>query len=878
MIGKTLAHYEITAHLGTGGMGEVYRATDTHLGRDVALKLLPTAVTRDPERVARFEREARTLASLHHPQIASLFGFEEADGFRFLIMELVEGEDLQQHLRRGPMPLDEAITMARQVARGLEAAHEKSIVHRDLKPANIKLAADGQAKILDFGLARAYADEPNAQDLEHSPTITAGMTQAGAIMGTAAYMSPEQAKGKEVDKRTDVFAFGCVLYESLTGRQTFPGDSVTDVLASVLRSDPDMDALPAGTPSNVRDVIRRCLEKDPRNRLRDIGDVELLLRDTEEEQLADTQVAEARKRGWVWPAVAGVLALACVGLFLRGGSSPHSAPHEPIVTGMTPLTDLPGLQLDPSLSPDGRQLLYTSVDGGDQDIFLQRVGGENALNLTADSPGLDVQARFSPDGERIAFVSDRNGRGIFVMGATGETPRRVTNEGYDPDWSPDGTKLVYTTELVTDSYSRNGLANLHVVDLESGNIELLDDIDAAGPCWSPNGHRIAFWTHLEVTQGQRDIWTIGANGGAPLPVLIDIHTDWDPVWSADGRYIYFCSDRGGTPDVWRIAVDELTGVASGDPEPVTLGMASISQMSPIRNGRMAAVSQARTGAIVKARFDPAAERLDGELQTLHTSAYAFRQMGMSADKQWLTFYTSAPTERVYMMSVDGQTLRKLVDDEFRNRGPTLSPDGRWATFYSNRSGTYGIWAIRTDGTGTMPLTDTPEMDINSPTWGPDGRLFVVIYAPEPNTSELLLPDGGLNAVTSPPEFTLLPGAENFSGYAWSPNGKWLVGMLHSAVSAGFYSVDTQQLTELTRDSRALRPDDTPAWLDDNRMLMWDEEAAEAIVYQVDTGETRPVPRIPGPSHYQFGPAGQTIYINHEKETSDVWLLSLGDPD
>jgi len=259
VIGRTLAHFEVVDLLGRGGMGEVYRARDTKLGREVAIKILPAEVAQDPERTARFAREARTLASLQHGNIASIYGFEDVDDVRFLVMELVEGEDLAQRLAAGAVPVDQALRIAAQIAAGLEDAHEKGIIHRDLKPANVQVMRDGTVKILDFGLARAMTGDPGEYDMANSPTITAGMTQAGVVLGTAAYMSPEQARGQEVDRRSDIWSYGCVLFEMLTGRAPFAGDTVTDVIAEIVKSEPEWEALPADTPTEVRALLWRCL-------------------------------------------------------------------------------------------------------------------------------------------------------------------------------------------------------------------------------------------------------------------------------------------------------------------------------------------------------------------------------------------------------------------------------------------------------------------------------------------------------------------------------------------------------------------------------------------------------------------------------------------
>ena len=275
-VGSTLGHYEVTAKLGEGGMGEVWEATDTKLNRQVALKILPEAFATDPDRLARFQREAQVLASLNHPNIAQIHGLEESEGARALVLELVEGPTLADRIAQGPIPVDEALAIAKQIAEALEAAHEAGVIHRDLKPANIKVREDGTVKVLDFGLAKALDTTPQG-DPSQSPTLTAAATQMGVILGTAAYMSPEQAKGKVVDKRADVWAFGAVLYEMLTGQKPFVGDDVSDTLALVLKFEPEWDALPSELPPSLVTYLRRCLHKDPRERIRDIGDVRLAL-------------------------------------------------------------------------------------------------------------------------------------------------------------------------------------------------------------------------------------------------------------------------------------------------------------------------------------------------------------------------------------------------------------------------------------------------------------------------------------------------------------------------------------------------------------------------------------------------------------------------
>ena len=425
------------------------------MNRDVAIKVLRPSVVGDPDRLARFSREAQVLASLNHPNIAHIHGLEESGGVTALILELVEGEDLTQRLGCGPIAIDEALPIARQIAEALEAAHDLGIIHRDLKPANIKVRADGAVKVLDFGLAKALQPEGDGFSRRHSAeteasalqTITTpAMTQAGMILGTAAYMSPEQARGKAVDLRADIWAFGVVLFEMLTGRRLFAGDTISDVLAAVLTREPDFGALPAATPTRVRDLLRRCLRKDPKQRMRDMGEARILIDATlgGNEQLATDaehpRVAPLWRRALPWALTATVLALAAAAwtMYVSDASRPESRWQK-----FTQLTDLAGEEGAPVISPDGASIAYTSRARGSWDIYVQRVGGHNPTVVAGD-PGRNESApTFSPDGQRLAFHEEDADGGIFIVGATGESSRRLTDTGFHPEWSPDGRSVVY---------------------------------------------------------------------------------------------------------------------------------------------------------------------------------------------------------------------------------------------------------------------------------------------------------------------------------------------------------------------------------------------------------------------------------------------------
>jgi eukaryotic-like serine/threonine-protein kinase len=400
--GTKLGSYEVTAEIGRGGMGEVYRAHDTNLGRDIAIKVLPETFARDPERMARFQREAKVLASLNHPNIAAIYGVEVSGSSRALIMELVEGPTLADRIAAGAIPVDEALRIARQIADALEYAHERGIVHRDLKPANIKISHDDAVKILDFGLAKAVEGDASSMDMANSPTLTRMATQAGVLLGTAAYMSPEQAKAKSVDRRADIWAFGCVVYEMLTGKRAFDGETVTDTLAAVIMKEPDWSQLPAKTPTRVRVLLQRCLQKDPKQRLRDIGDARISL----DEVLSDVpeptpsvSAAFSPRRRLIF-AIVGTAGLIIVGLaayFLGRNNASTALP----TMHFSAVTNFSGVQGDPSLSPDGRSIAFISNRDGHFNIYVTLVHGGNLVQVTHDA-NLKRAPSWSPDGTTLA--------------------------------------------------------------------------------------------------------------------------------------------------------------------------------------------------------------------------------------------------------------------------------------------------------------------------------------------------------------------------------------------------------------------------------------------------------------------------------------------
>jgi serine/threonine protein kinase len=507
MVGRTFAHYRVTRALGHGGMGDVYLAEDTRLKRQVALKFLPSEVATDPIRLERFEHEAQVVAALNHPNIVTVHSIERDGETLFMAMEYLEGQTLAEIIPRGGLPLSRLLTLATQIVDALVAAHSHGVVHRDLKPSNVMVLAGDRVKVLDFGLAK-LRDVPEAATLP-----TRELTGEGRIVGTVAYTSPEQAEGKPVDQRSDIFAIGVMLYEMTTGERPFRGDTSLSVLSSILRDTPrPVTELNPGLPRDAWRIVRHCLAKDPERRYQTAKDLRNDLDDLAQSlssgELAATSAVPSGQRS-PWPmrvtlAVALVcLLVAFIAWQLRGPESQANA--SPPTLSHSRLTQREGVEQWPSISPDGKWVVYEA----DGDIYLQSVSGQTPINLTKDSPSAETQPAFSPDGETIAFRSTRDGGGIFLMGRTGESVRRLTNGGFNPAWFPAGESIVYASSESTGGgpENRDTFSELWTVAVDAGEPRRLFAGDAVQPRVSPNGRRIAYWAG---ERGQGDARAQGA--------------------------------------------------------------------------------------------------------------------------------------------------------------------------------------------------------------------------------------------------------------------------------------------------------------------------------------------------------------------------------
>jgi serine/threonine protein kinase len=602
LTGRRIGAYQFLAPIGAGGMGEVYRARDTRLGREVAIKILPHAFTADADRLARFEREARVLASLNHPHIAAIHGVEESDGLRALVLELVEGETLAQRIAacKTGLPVKEALDIARQIADALEAAHEKGIVHRDLKPANIKITPQGVVKVLDFGLAKLEAKSGGgAEGFSESPTIAVNDTREGLIVGTAAYMSPEQARGQVVDKRTDIWAFGCVLYEMLTRRAVFLGSTVTDTLAAILEREPDWKALPATTPTGLARLLRRSLDKDLKHRLRDIGDARLELEDAFGGAADPQQTTAPRSpRGsvpWQLAFLGSVIVLAAVGWFVFQQRQSPPADQTPNDASLERLTYDSGSTTMPALSPDGRLLAYASdrAGRGDLDIWVQQTAAGAPLQLTSD-PADDDSPGFSPDGNQIVFHSDRNGGGIYVMSALGGPARLIAADGRTPRFSPNGTAVAYWTGQFRGDPTDLAAATF-VLPLTGGAPRRLlsDFVVASYPLWSPDGRSLLVLGRRDFTSPKAQVldwWWVPLDGRPPSKSgaldFLELRraTAAEQVTLGNWTSAGVMFSVGGS--LWSLPISPESGQVAGSPRRLTFGTGQALGVTSSRDGQI----------------------------------------------------------------------------------------------------------------------------------------------------------------------------------------------------------------------------------------------------------------------------------------------------
>ena len=763
--GTRLGVYEVTAQIGVGGMGEVYRARDTRLKRDVALKILPESFASDPERLARFQREAEVLASLNHPHIAAIYGLEDADGVKARVMELVEGEDLSQRIARGAIPLDETLSIAVQIADALEAAHEQGMIHRDLKPANIMRRPDGIVKILDFGLAKAMASPPGTtptHSLANSPTMTSppAMTGVGVLLGTAAYMSPEQAKGQPANQRCDVWSFGCVFYEMLTGRRAFHGDDVADTLAAVLKGSPDWTALPVDTPPAVRTLIQGCLRRDRKERIGAISTALFVIRHPPSEE-SHPPVSSVRRP--VWQRAIGVVAAALVGAALTAAVLSRQRPS-PVATVTRFTITLPQGQAltvnrrPVALSPDGTRIVYAANNG----LFMRSTSEFDARPILGADPG--ITPAFSPDGQSLVFYADSSIKRIAVAGGTAVTICHLDVSPSSIAWSGDHILFTDAGTAIERVSSKGGMPEM-LVDVRASEDQVY------GPQLLPDGDTLLF-SVVKRTGVTLDGWQDGQI------VMHSLKTGRRKTLiegGGDARYVptgHIVYASAGT--LFAMAFDLSTLAVTGGAVPV---VEDVGVGGSFGVGRTAHYAFSDSGVLVYVPAPPSAGQSmlfvdrKGATESLKLPSGRYEFPRVSPDGKRIVFGTSDGKEAVVSIyELSGVSSVRRLTFGSNNRFPVWSADGRQIAFQSDREGDAALFEQPADGGPAERLTKPDPGTFHVPeSWSPDGQVLLFSVTKNFTTSLWTLslrdraatPFGDVSASSLPTDAI------------FSPDGRWV---------------------------------------------------------------------------------------------------------
>ena len=862
MIGTRLGPYEITGKLGEGGMGEVYRATDTKLDRQVAIKVLPQAFTEDPERLARFEREAKVLAQLHHPNIASIFGLEESNGIRALVMELVEGQTLAQRLEGGALSVDESLAIARQIAEALEEAHEKGIVHRDLKPANVNVMADGKVKVLDFGLAKALdpggasstSSSASASQLARSPTLTHAATQMGMILGTAAYMAPEQAAGTAVDRRADIWSFGVVLFEMLSGRRLFEGESVSHVLAAVLKDTPDFSLLPAETPGRIVNLLRRCLRRKPRERLQAIGDarvvIEEVLADPRNDEKAAPVAVRAHPLPWIVATVGIVAALTFATLWL--GSNRSQAPPQSLQAALVaPAGQAFGDTF--ALSPDGSRIVFEAFDQktGSRSLWLRALDRGEATRLPPADGG--EMPFWSPDGAHLGFFAEGKLKRLDPKGG----PAQLLCDAPTPRggaWGQDG-RIVFTAAF------RTGLS---IVPASGGAPATLTTLDESRnekshrfPVFLPGGKSILFLAQTAEGGAKHDESAIEAlelsSGKRTRLIPVNSSALFDP----SGNVLFW---RDGTLFAQRF--DPRSLKTAGDPVPIA------SPVSFTQNEHMLA-SVSGSGTLVyregtRGTFSSLVwlDRNGVGTQVIREREL-FSAVALSHDGKRLAYTVNSAGQGatdLWIHDLARNSASRLTFDEGGESYPVWSSDDR-VLYYSNDLRNDGtIYRRSSDGTGSTVEVASTKDGLWPLAVSGDGQWLVVGAVSSQSGQDILRFDLATKAITP-----LVATSSHDQYPALAPNDRLLA---YASEQSGRFEIYVQALGggsgtwQISKEGGLY-----PHWRADGRELFYFSRPDTVMVVDVEPG---PAPRFSAPralfrhpmDDFDVTPDGQRIVALH----------------
>jgi len=872
-------------------MGEVYRARDERLDRDVAVKVVPEEVAADPDRMARFEREARALARIEHPNILTIhdFGEEAASAggtraTRFAVTELLTGETLRARLARERLSWRRAVEIGAAVAEGVGAAHGQGIAHRDLKPDNIFLTSDNRVKILDFGLATSGVVHSGNTRTE---TSAGGPTAPGQILGTVGYMAPEQVQGGAVDVRADMFSLGCVLFEMVTGRRAFAGATVTETLAAILSAPtPVLAASGSDVPPDLEKVVARCLEKQPGARFQSAADLAFALRALLTSPVAMVSGGEASSalalattrrspRIVLWLPAAAVLVLgAALGYYALSRRSAPALP--PRLANPVRLTTADGAEIAPTWSPDGRIVAYSSDKAGNSDIWVTQVGNHEAVNRTADSTADDSFPTWSPDGQRIAFRSLRDGAGYYVMPAVGGSARKVASvppsmpDPGGPAWSPDSAELAYALGQRTDP-------RIEIVTLATGASRKLAVPQSPRNnviwdlAWSPDGRWLAYCRGLSRTASTFELWVTRAADGASVQLSDGKTLDVSPGWSPDSRSIYFVSQRAGTGDLWRQSIVH-DGRPDGQPQQLTAGLGMSGAAVSADGRRLAYSNRGVTAKIfrIPLAVDKPAAWSDATLVLAEEAGIVF--IDVARDGRLVLSSDRTGNSDLFVLPASGGALQQITSDPALDTGPRWSPtDGAEIVYYSQRSGKREIW-VTPPGTGPARQVTRNDTDNYYPAWSPNGQ--EIAFTKYAAGIHVIPAAGGQERPVTNGARDLFPN--------WSPNGQWIG---FSAERGGAY----ERLWRVPAGGGFVEPmTDGPAgyfrWSPDGKRVVFKGTGERRDVISVrtlDTGQERPLTALSGRRGHlgSWGLAtdGRFVYFVWIEDRGDIWIADLVAP-
>jgi Tol biopolymer transport system component len=913
MIHRTISRYRIVAELGQGGMGVVYKAEDTRLGRLVALKFLPESLSSDAQALDRFRREARAASALNHPHICTIHDIEEHDGRLFIVMELLEGKTLRERIAAKRLQLDAVLALSMQIAEALGAAHAKGIIHRDIKPANIFVTETGQAKILDFGLAKLAAEGESTAETTLGSVPNALVTTPGQTMGTVAYMSPEQVRGEELDVRTDIFSFGAVVYEMVTGNLAFPGATTGVVFDAILNKPVAVTGIDPAVPAELVHILDKALEKDRDLRYQSVremrADLARLKRDSAASGSmsaagAATRAAHPRKRrGALIAALSGVAAIAVMTvayfLWLRPKANVPAARQ----SALSRVTFEEGLQAMPTWSPDGRFIAYSSNQAGNFDIWVQPLGGGQAIQVTRDAAN-DWQPVWSPDGNSLAFRSEREGGGIYVVPAFGGRERKLASMGYWPEWSSDGSKILVVLRPPLQQASLV-VPHVHLLDPNGGppqrilEAELAQFSNVGRIMWHPDGRRISFYA---MKGGEGAFWTQPIAGGPPVAAIVsdDVEraakeqgvTIVNARWAPAANALYIEGMSRGVRNLWRVDVDPVTLQWIGGPTRLTTGAGVDGDVSVAPDGdKLAFVTKSETSRLWSLPFDPRTRRVTGDAAPITPANLSVSSFDLSANGTTVVYVSMRPggtSMELWSRSLDsGQSV--LLSQASTFFSPRVSRDGTRVAVRITREGLAGRrLAWLTIGRSDERLL--PPAATNPTDWSADGdRILHSCLSPDKAVALCSSPAAATNATESQP-VVADPGYSIWQG-RYSPDGRWVLFNAQSRKQAGVsvlgvVSAAGGKWTPLTDTTLWA---DKPRWAPDGKAIYFisNRESAFFDVWGIDfdpvkgvavgneyraTQYNDPGRIITGTGGSELGVSATRIVLPIVDTTGSVWVL------